>query len=132
MPDTGFHQFGTQLRANWLATPNLLVVGNYLSSRQDGANRWDQILGSGERQRIAVARVLLHSPDVVVIDDSLSALEPEAQSALLNLIAAELPHAAVLTFGQRERSGGLRERRLTLETRSGGSILRASTALGVP
>jgi hemoglobin/transferrin/lactoferrin receptor protein len=45
MPDTGFHQFGTQLRANWLATPNLLVVGNYVSSRQDGANRWDQILG---------------------------------------------------------------------------------------
>ena len=72
------------------------------------------------------------SADVVVIDDSLSALEAEAQSALLNLIAAELPHAAVLTFGQRERSGGLRERRLTLETRSGGSILRASTALGVP
>ena len=45
MPDTGFHQFGTQLRANWLATSNLLVVANYLSSRQDGANRWDQILG---------------------------------------------------------------------------------------
>ena len=45
MPDTGFHQTGVQLRANWLASPNLLIVSNYLSSRQDGANRWDQLLG---------------------------------------------------------------------------------------
>jgi ABC-type uncharacterized transport system fused permease/ATPase subunit len=69
---------------------------------------------------------------MVVIDDSLSALEAEAQSALLNLIASELPHAAVLMFGQHERAGARHERRLTLETRSGGSILRVSTALGVP
>jgi putative ATP-binding cassette transporter len=104
----------------------------HLAHRLGDEDRWDQILGSGERQRIAVARILLHSPDVVVIDDSLSALEAEAQSALLNLITAELPHAAVLTFGQRERAAGLHERRLTLETRSGGSILRSSAALGVP
>jgi outer membrane receptor protein involved in Fe transport len=45
MPDTGFRQFGSQLRANWAPTPNVLFVTNYLSSRQNGANRWDQILG---------------------------------------------------------------------------------------
>jgi putative ATP-binding cassette transporter len=104
----------------------------HLAHRLSDEDRWDQILGSGERQRIGVARVLLHSPDMVVIDDSLSALEAEAQSALLNLIASELPHAAVLMFGQHERAGARHERRLTLETRSGGSILRVSTALGVP
>jgi putative ATP-binding cassette transporter len=103
----------------------------HLAHRLGDEDRWDQILGSGERQRIAVARILLHSPDVVVIDDSLSALEAEAQSALLDLIAGELPHAAVLTFGQRERAGDLHERRLTLETRSGGSVLRASAVLSV-
>ena len=45
VPDTGFRQFGTQLRANWVPTPDLLFVANHLSSRQDGANRWDQVLG---------------------------------------------------------------------------------------
>jgi outer membrane receptor protein involved in Fe transport len=45
MPETGFQQFGSQVRANWAPTSNLLFVANYLSSRQDGANRWDQILG---------------------------------------------------------------------------------------
>ena len=45
MPDTGFTQNATQLRANWAPTSNMLVVGNYLRTRQDGANRWDQLLG---------------------------------------------------------------------------------------
>jgi hemoglobin/transferrin/lactoferrin receptor protein len=45
MPDTGFTQSATQLRANWAPTSNILVVGNYLHTRQDGANRWDQMLG---------------------------------------------------------------------------------------
>jgi hemoglobin/transferrin/lactoferrin receptor protein len=45
MPDTGFTQSAGQVRVNWLSTSNLLVGGNYLSSRQNGANRWDQILG---------------------------------------------------------------------------------------
>ena len=45
MPDTGFHQFAGNARVNWAPTSNTLLVGSYVSSRQDGANRWDQILG---------------------------------------------------------------------------------------
>jgi hemoglobin/transferrin/lactoferrin receptor protein len=45
MPDTGFHQFAGHVRLNWAPTSDALLVGSYLSSRQDGANRWDQILG---------------------------------------------------------------------------------------
>ena len=45
MPGTGFHQFAGQLRTNWMPTPNVLISGSYVGSRQDGANRWDQILG---------------------------------------------------------------------------------------
>jgi putative ATP-binding cassette transporter len=100
----------------------------HLSHRLGHEDRWDHVLGTGERQRIAVARVLLHSPDVVVIDDGLSALEPEAQRALLDQVVAALPHAAILDFGQRERTDGFHERQLTLEARSGGSILRGSVA----
>jgi hemoglobin/transferrin/lactoferrin receptor protein len=45
MPDTGFHQLAGQVRANWLPAPDTSLVASYVSSRQDGANRWDQILG---------------------------------------------------------------------------------------
>jgi hemoglobin/transferrin/lactoferrin receptor protein len=52
MPDTGFEQKAGHLRANWLLSNNLFLVANYMSSRQNGANRWDQILG-GDGNMIA-------------------------------------------------------------------------------
>lgn len=104
----------------------------HLAHRLSEEDRWDQILGTGERQRIAVARALIHAPDVLVVDDGLSSLEASAQKTLLELVAAELPHAAILTFGQRERTDGFDHRRLILETRSGGSILRTSAGVEVP
>jgi len=45
MFETGFKQNALQLRANYVASNNFLVVGNYVRSRQDDANRWDQTLG---------------------------------------------------------------------------------------
>jgi hemoglobin/transferrin/lactoferrin receptor protein len=45
MPDTGFTQQAGQVRANWIVRPNISFVANYLRTRQDGANRWDQIDG---------------------------------------------------------------------------------------
>ena len=45
MADTGFHQMATQLRSAWAPRANWLVTANYLRTRQDGANRWDQTLG---------------------------------------------------------------------------------------
>ena len=52
MPDTGFSQQAGHLRANWLLSKDLFLVANYMSSRQNGANRWDQILG-GDGNMIA-------------------------------------------------------------------------------
>jgi outer membrane receptor protein involved in Fe transport len=45
MPDTGFSQTAGQVRVNWVVRPNISFVANYLNSRQDGANRWDQLDG---------------------------------------------------------------------------------------
>lgn len=45
MPETGFTQNALQLRANVVPSSSFLIVGNYLRTKQDGANRWDQTLG---------------------------------------------------------------------------------------
>ncbi len=104
---------------------------HHLAHRLSEEDRWDQILGTGERQRFAVARALVHAPDVLVVDDGLSSLENSAQKMLLELVAADLPHTAILIFGQRERTDGFDQRRLVLETRSGGSILRTGAGAEV-
>ena len=45
LPDTGFHQFGGSVRANWVPSPEMQVVASYLRSFQDGGKRYDQLLG---------------------------------------------------------------------------------------
>jgi putative ATP-binding cassette transporter len=110
----------------------LLLVGlGHLAHRLGHEDRWDQVLGTGERQRVAAARALIHAPDIVVVDSGLSALETEAQKTLLDLLTSELPHAAVVSLSQRDTRGELGGRHFTLEARSGGSILRSSEAESV-
>jgi outer membrane receptor for ferrienterochelin and colicin len=45
LPDTGFHQWGTMIKANWTPQPDTQIVMNYVGSRQDGGDRYDQLLG---------------------------------------------------------------------------------------
>lgn len=75
----------------------------HLAPRLDQIERWDQVLGNGERQRLCLARVLIHRPDVVVLDDALSALDEAAQEGLEAMIARELPKATIISLGQRPR-----------------------------
>jgi hemoglobin/transferrin/lactoferrin receptor protein len=45
LPNTGFHQWGALFKANWTPHPDTQVVFNYIGSRQDGGDRYDQLLG---------------------------------------------------------------------------------------
>ncbi len=45
LPDTGFHQYGAAVRANWVPSANVQFVASYLRSVQDGGRRYDQLLG---------------------------------------------------------------------------------------
>ena len=75
----------------------------HLTPRLDLVERWDQVLGNGERQRLCLARVLIHKPEVVVLDDALAALDEAAQESLEAVIAARLPKATLISLSQRPR-----------------------------
>lgn len=58
----------------------------YLLSRFSGldtTNEWSSVLSLGEQQRLAFARLLLSRPDLVLLDESTSALD-EANEVLFD------------------------------------------------
>lgn len=62
---------------------------------------WSEQLSPGEQQRIAFARVLLHQPDWVFMDESTSMLDMANEKYLFQLLKKELPHCSVISVGHR-------------------------------
>jgi putative ATP-binding cassette transporter len=76
----------------------------HLVPRLDATERWDQVLGNGERQRLCVARALIHRPDILLIDDALAALDEAAQAELEATLMRRLPGTTLLSLSQRPRA----------------------------
>ena len=58
----------------------------HLVDRIDEEAPWDQTLSGGEKQRLAFARIFLHNPDIIVLDEATAALDPESQDKLMELL----------------------------------------------
>ena len=63
-------------------------------------NRYLGKLSGGEKQRVAFARILLHKPDIVVLDKATSALDPKSQVRLMELLTNQ-PSMTLLSTGHR-------------------------------
>jgi ATP-binding cassette, subfamily B, multidrug efflux pump len=63
---------------------------------QGGSN-----VSGGQRQRLAIARVLVHRPEIYLFDDSFSALDYATDSALRAALAQEIADAAIVIVAQR-------------------------------
>ena len=58
-------------------------------------------VSGGQRQRLAIARAVVHRPEIYLFDDSFSALDYATDAALRAALARETAHATVLIVAQR-------------------------------
>lgn len=98
---------------------------DHLVHRLNDREGWDRVLSVGEQQRLAFARLLLHKPAWVFLDDAVSALDDEDQHSLMGLFNDELAGATVVAIAHGSSMNGFFERILTLETAVGGARLVA-------
>ena len=95
----------------------------HLAERVEEEAPWDQTLSGGEKQRLAITRLLLHKPDIVVLDEATSALDPASQDLLMQLVSDELPNATIVSVGHRPELEAFHSRKIVLERRKGGARL---------
>jgi len=73
-------------------------------------------LSTGERQRLALARVLLLAPRVMLLDEPTSGLDPEATARIEDILKAQMKRgtAIVLVTHAREQATRMARRRFTI------------------
>lgn len=83
----------------------------------DRANNFPAELSQGERQRSAIARALIHRPNVILADEPTGNLDPYNTSEIIRLLLKinELGTTIILTTHNREIINALGKRVITLE-----------------
>jgi vitamin B12/bleomycin/antimicrobial peptide transport system ATP-binding/permease protein len=71
-----------------------------LVPRLDSLERWDRELSEDEQQTLAFARVVLHAPPWVLIDEVLDSLDAEVRQGILEIFAKDLQHTGIIHIGR--------------------------------
>lgn len=70
-----------------------------LIHRLHDAARWSELLSPGELQRVNFARIFLHQPEWIFLDESTSSLDLGNEKYLYELLREKLPHSTVISIG---------------------------------
>ena len=101
----------------------LMRVGlGHLVPALENEQRWDKELPVEEQQRLAFARLLLHQPRWVLIDDAMGALDQEHRQLMLSIFEHELTDAAVISIGRSPANDGFYSRILHFRRLSEGAV----------
>ncbi|HVY53792.1 MAG TPA: ABC transporter ATP-binding protein/permease [Gammaproteobacteria bacterium] len=71
-------------------------------NRLNESARWSELLSPGELQRINFARVLLHKPRWIFLDESTASLDVDNEKYLYNLLKSKLPDSTIISVGHRQ------------------------------
>jgi len=78
---------------------------DFVNSMKDGINsviyEGGKNLSGGQRQRLTIARALIKKPNLIILDDSLSALDYQTDKKLRNSLKEHLKDSTVIIISQR-------------------------------
>jgi vitamin B12/bleomycin/antimicrobial peptide transport system ATP-binding/permease protein len=85
-----------------------------LAGRLNEEAHWNRMLSLGEQQRLGIARVLLHPPDYLLLDEATASLDEAAEAALYRLLQERLKGKTIISIGHRSTLGAFHGRRIAL------------------
>ena len=95
-----------------------------LAPQIDQVARWDRLLSLGQQQRVAFARVVLHRPQWVFLDEATGALDLDNQALVMSIFSTELKDATIVSIGHRPSLESFHTRTLQLTVHHTGARLR--------
>jgi len=101
-----------------------------LIPRLQEIDTWDRQLTVSEQQRLGFARLFLHRPDWIFIEEATDALEPETERSLMETVARLFASAGIVTVSHHAALEPLHQRILTLARDGAGEMMLRETAGG--
>jgi putative ATP-binding cassette transporter len=86
----------------------------HLAQDLDRVARWSYDLSSEEQQKLAFARLLLHKPRWVLIDEAIDLLNDDSREIVFDVFNVELADTAILNIGRADTEHGFFSRVLHL------------------
>ncbi len=87
---------------------------SHLAPRLEVVEAWSQLLSGGEQQRVALARALLLKPAWLFLDEATASLDPVAERALYETLAARLPDTMIFSIAHRPAVAEYHSRHITM------------------
>jgi putative ATP-binding cassette transporter len=72
-----------------------------LTTSLDVIAHWSQSLSMGEQQKLAFARIFLHKPGILLLDEVTASLDESAEARLYQTLLAQLPQCIIVSIGHR-------------------------------
>jgi putative ATP-binding cassette transporter len=92
---------------------------DHLVARLDETSNWDEALQIDDQQRLGFARLLLHRPGWIFINNATDALGPKGEEEMRGILRAEFPDATIVSLGQHPPLDSRRLRKLVLTPHKG-------------
>lgn len=84
---------------------DIAQASNIIAEKKEGLDFWitqdGKNLSGGQKQRLTIARALVKNPDILILDDSASALDFATDASLRRAIAENVKNATVFLVSQR-------------------------------
>jgi vitamin B12/bleomycin/antimicrobial peptide transport system ATP-binding/permease protein len=87
----------------------------WLAPRLNDIDSWDHVLPMRAQQRLAFARVFLHRPFWIFMEEATDAFNAEGEAGIMDMLRRELPNATVITISFHPGMEHLHDRKLVLE-----------------
>jgi len=81
-------------------------LGEFIERMNDedaGGSPWDTVLSGGQKQKVVLARILLHRPSIIFLDEATGALDPAAKRKFHTALKARCANAIVISIMHEEK-----------------------------